>query len=298
MASPTQQALRQWLSGVALVDAMDKVFVVGCPKSGTTWAMNLIDGHPNAVVRGEGKHGWVLLPLLEQLAQAYNGHGWDPDPVTRIDTGDIQALARTHIDAAMLKYLQNAGEKGANATVVGDKTPQNAVRMHELAVLFPEAKFVHVVRNPLDAAWSAWHHLGPQDGRPLAAYVRHFLAEVWPANVRAAQQACRALGETRAREVRYEDLHRDPGGQTRALLEFLGLDARPEHLDACLAHADFTTRSGGRAPGDEDPAHAYRKGVVGDGADHLPAEAVAQCLPAIEPLMRHYGYAHEPAAVA
>lgn len=277
---------------------MDKLFVVGCPKSGTTWPMNLLNGHPQACVRGEGKHGWVLLPMLEQVANAYNQHGWDPDPVTRLDTGGLQALARTHIDAALLKYLQSEGEKSGDVTLVGDKTPQNAVRMHELAVLFPEAKFVHVVRNPLDAAWSAWHHLGPQDGRPMPAYVRHFLAEVWPANVGPAHEAAQALGPDRCLEIKYEDLAADPEPVARKLLGFLGLSADDARVADCLRSADFATRSGGRAPGQEDPAHHYRKGVVGDGQANLPHDVVAQCLPAMAALMQAYGYRFEPAVAA
>jgi hypothetical protein len=73
-------------------------------------------------------------------------------------------------------------------------------------------------------------------------------------------------------EVKYERLTADPAGEFGALLEALGVDARPELVKQIVDANTFETLSGGRRPGEENRAAEFRKGVQGDWRNHFTNE--------------------------
>ncbi len=106
----------------------------------------------------------------------------------------------------------------------GDKTPIYVLSMRHLAVLFPRARFVHLIR----------------DGRNVAlSYLemRSFKGGIWEASwrwrewVSAGLRAGAALGSSRYLELRYEDLVDDPPGKLRDVCAFLGLEFVPSMLE-------------------------------------------------------------------
>lgn len=71
------------------------------------------------------------------------------------------------------------------------------------------------------------------------------------------------------RELRFEELTRDPGAGFRSVLSHLSLPVPDAVLDETLARYTFEALSGGRAPGQEDRAAHYRRGVPGDWRRHF-----------------------------
>jgi len=284
---------RAWLDAHLSLLELGRVFIVGCPKSGTTWVQKLLDAHPEAVVRGEGRFAWALAPLLQQAARAFNADQTKTSqhPVTHISPETLTRSVRTIIDTQLLGYITQSDTPTGKVRIVGDKTPQHSVAIPTLAGLFPTARFIHIVRDPRDAAASAWKHLGRTDGRSKPDYLRHFIQEVWALQAGSAHRDGRSLGPDRYAEVRYEDLLANPIDEATRLADFLGLAADPATIAACLDAASFERASGGRKPGEEDPASFFRKGVAGDWVNHIdPAEAHDLCAP-IAPLMATFGYA-------
>ena len=48
-------------------------FIIGCPKSGTTWLQRMLDSHPNSICRGEADFN-LLIDQLEKMCNDYNRH--------------------------------------------------------------------------------------------------------------------------------------------------------------------------------------------------------------------------------
>lgn len=100
------------------------------------------------------------------------------------------------------------------AILWGDKTPVYMAEIPLLARLFPQARFVHLLRDPRDCALSTAKAWG---NSPLRT------AQEWADRVRACRAAGAALGPSRYLELRYEDLTSDVRGHLGRIFDFLGL---------------------------------------------------------------------------
>lgn len=102
----------------------------------------------------------------------------------------------------------------------GDKTPVYVEHIPLLASLFPEARFVHVLRDGRDVALSMMDLGRLHRGGASPALV-------WARRVRRGRAAGRALGRERYAELRYEQLVEDPERALRPLCRFLELPYDP-----------------------------------------------------------------------
>jgi len=284
-----ERVYQQWRQGHDDVAGRQKLFLVGCPKSGTTWLMNLLNGHDEVVVCGEGAFAWQLVPMLTQAFRAFNQHQKKMKPIVQLRDIDLLLVARTIIDSQFSRYVTESASDPARIRVVGDKTPQHSIGIPLLNQLYPDAKFIHIVRDPRDVATSAWFHFGQSDPRSFETYVHYFMTQVWPVNVGGARQAGPPLGD-RYLELRYEDLHAEPTSHIQKVLAFLGVDASDQAIAQCHAFARFEKWSGGRKPGQADPKSFYRTGTRGDWRNHIPIELAQRCCSQIASLMTPYGY--------
>jgi len=283
----------RWLDRQASIESFDKVFVVGCYKSGTTWLQRLLDEHPEMVVKGEGCAGWKLVPLLHHALGEYNkhqvSHGYTK--LTCIENSDCMAMFRAAINAQLGNYLDRASTESSQVRIVGDKTPQHAVCRGVLSGIYPKARFVHIVRDPRDAAVSSWFHGDPlRFGSSIEAHTEAFLKKNWPVNVRSALQSAQSLNPDRFCEVRYEDLLTDPDAELARMFAFCNVDDSPETINACKKACSFLALSNGRSNGEEQRGHFFRKGIAGDWKNHLDPEQVAPHCVSIKDLMDRYRY--------
>jgi hypothetical protein len=275
-------------------------FVCGCPKSGTTWVQLLLDRHPEVSCAGES-HLVVLLQKFSKLIEDHNFHqarrntaifgdivGYAPFP--EIGHDDERWLYEGLVARMLDKSVRKPGVRAA-----GDKTPNLVEHLHWFAATVPQARFIHVIRDPRDVAVSGWHHLhrtAPLDERrQLSAFRDYALLSVqlWQVLVQRARDQAPQLGD-RYLEVRYEDLHADPDATIEGLLRFLGVASDPAACRACLEGASFGALSGGRAAGQEDPAAFLRKGLPGDWRNWFDPALNEAVLGEIGPLMAALGY--------
>ncbi len=117
------------------MSAIHTAFIVGAPRSGTTVLGDILSQHPRIVTWYEPhfvveKH----VPCRED------------DVLTTAEAGE---LARRYIRQQFSRYGQLAG-----AEVVVDKSPRNSLRIPFLRSVFPDAKFVHIVRDGRDTVLS------------------------------------------------------------------------------------------------------------------------------------------------
>lgn len=288
-----------WLARIAAADAVPKVFAVGCAKSGTTWLQIVLNTHPRIVMGGEGSFIWRLAPSMQRALAAFNAEQarLGQPAATFVSDVDFAMTTRLMINTRLAAYAAADGRELGGLAYLGDKTPQHTLGIGTLAELFPTARFVNIVRDPRDAAASAWHHFGKSSGRDLDAHTRWFIGEAWAQAVTAAAGYGDRL-PGRVFHVRYEDLHAEPERTLAGVLGFLGVAADEASIGACLAKGRFERLSGGRARGEQDNAHFFRKGVVGDWVNTLPREAVAGACDAVAGLMSRFGYAGDAVAAA
>jgi hypothetical protein len=96
----------------------------------------------------------------------------------------------------------------------GDKTPAYMGDLPLLATLYPQARFVHLVRDPRDCVLSTQEAWG---NTPLRT------AQEWADRVRRCRAGGASLGPSRYHELRYEDLVGDVRGRLAEVFDFLGV---------------------------------------------------------------------------
>lgn len=286
---------------VAIAHRLDKVFIVGCAKSGTTWGRNILHGHPAVVIDGEGGFAWRLLPELVAAVHRFNPHqaAHQHGSHTMIDEAEFRAMFRFAVVQRLGAYLARSGKDPAQVRVIGDKTPQHTVGLVPLAATFPEAKFVHVVRDPRDVVTSAWFHFeggGREGGKTFVQHAEAFVNGPWKVGVGAVVAAEGSLG-SKLLHVRYESLHDDAPAEVDRLLNFLDLPSDDAILRHCIDASSFERVSGGRPRGEEDASHFYRKGMCCDWLNHMDADTAARVCLQVEPMMARFGYTSQPAGL-
>lgn len=289
---PINTLLRNHRNAQNALDFVQKLFVIGCGKSGTTWLRNILHGHPEIAIFGEGSFAWRLIPLFTQAANLFNQHqSKGQPPFTQLDEPDLRLIARLIIDNAFWKYLQHSEKPVEQIKIVGDKTPQHTIAIPLLNTLYPESKFIHIYRDPRDVATSAWFHDGVNDPhRNFEQFIKHFMNEVWPLQVGTARSVGPLLGPERFLELRYEDLLDNERDEIKRLLTFLNVKSSDDSITRCSDAGSFKKMTGGRERGDEDNSKFYRKGVAGDWRNHLPEDLVRTLCKPIAELMTACGY--------
>jgi len=198
------------------------VFIIGMPRSGTTLTEQILDMHPRAFGAGE----------LEGIAELARKAAPSPNHVftTGPDGYDLDTLQRLG-DEYRAELRRLAGD--ADYALITDKAPTNYWHMGLIALTFPDAKFVHCMRDPRDTCLSClFQPLDPShsfsfDMDSCGRYYRHYHAYVrhMTAVMRDPRVAIDII------EMRYEDTVTDQEAQTRRLLDFVGLEFHEDCLN-------------------------------------------------------------------
>lgn len=204
------------------------VFVVGSGRSGTTMLRLMLDSHPLLAIPGEStfiRYMWL------NRRDYWNGRTFQAERLLRDILADPNFRRWGVAEASVLDVMRGY-ERPDFADVIaapfeayarlqgkprwGDKTPNYVLSIPALARLFPQARFVHVIRDGRDVALS--YLAIPAFGSDIRA-----AAWLWRDRVGAGLRWGRRLGRGRYTEVRYEGLVDDPERELRRLCSFLGL---------------------------------------------------------------------------
>jgi Sulfotransferase family len=207
-------------------------FFVGCGRSGTTLFRAIFDSHPNLAIPGESH---FIVHLAPNRRRYETGAGFDvealladllPHPRFRL-WGLAEDRVRTALrerppsnlaDAVRTVFAEYAAAQGKGR--YGDKTPGYVSHLPLVAALFPEARFVHILRDGRDVALSYLDvSFGPDTLERAALHWKRF--------VERGRQAGSRLGPDRYVEVRYEDLLGDPEQIVRSLCGFIDIEFQP-----------------------------------------------------------------------
>ncbi|MBL8797474.1 MAG: sulfotransferase [Planctomycetia bacterium] len=115
------------------------------------------------------------------------------------------------------------------------KSPPHTCRIPVLLEMFPEARFVHIVRDPFvvfPSTVNLWKSLYETHGlqKPTFAGLEEHVFTTFLRVYEGLEKGRPLVEPSRFYEVRYEELVRDPVGQMRAVYEHLGLGGFDEYL--------------------------------------------------------------------
>ena len=205
------------------------VFVIGAPRSGTSFL-----GQSLATVPSLSYHAEPVA--TKAAAQHVYRREWDPERARRFYRRVYRWLLRARLDGDCR---------------FAEKTPRNCFLVPFLARAFPEAQFVHLIRDGRDAAlsYSEKPWLSAQVSQPgrrepgghrMGAHARFWVEAgreaaferatdfrrccwAWRRHVEAAHEGLAALAPVRCHELRYERLARQPRTEAERLADALGV---------------------------------------------------------------------------
>jgi hypothetical protein len=160
--------------------------------------------------------------LLNRLAAHKRFEAWDlPIDAVRQEMAAAKGTAEYQrvIEAAFRAYARVNGK-----TRWGDKTPRYVEHIPFISDLWPDSKFIHLIRDGRNVALSYGQvPFGPKNVAQAA--------RLWAERVAKGCADGRALPPGRYIELRYEDLVEDAAGEAKDLAKFLELDFDPGMLD-------------------------------------------------------------------
>lgn len=190
------------------------VFIVGLPRSGSTLLAQVLARHSRIVSGGEMV--WLQRLVRSSLRR---DHLTFPQGLAQLEDASVTAI-RT-------EYLRILRDRQARASHVIDKLPANLLSIPLITRLFPFARVIVSVRDPLETGWSCYKTLfaGPQ-------HFAYDLAELGGyQNVCSDLIAACALQFPQVRIARHEEVLSQLRAQIGALLGFLDLEWENGCLD-------------------------------------------------------------------
>jgi GNAT superfamily N-acetyltransferase len=230
------------------------LFVVGCPRSGTTLLRRMLDAHPDLAITPETH--WIPIWFERRNGVTRDGRA-GPELVARLlaypkfrRTGlgreELESLLDADRPVSYSSFVQGFFDlygRTRGKALVGDKTPGYVRRLPLLHELFPEARFVHLIRDGRDVCLSAvnWQKAVNLARRfPTWSEQPVVTAALWwEWNVRLGRDGGASLGRGLYHELRYEALVADPAEACRELCAFLDLP----YDEAMLRFHEGRTRS-------------------------------------------------------
>jgi hypothetical protein len=264
------------------MSARDYVFVVGCPRSGTTLLAVMLDRHTRLSVPPETSYFDEVAPRLavgEPLRRVLGA--WprlvelnlDPDAV-------LGQIGETETPAEVLAALLDLYAAGRGKARSGEKTPQHLPHVPRILEAFPQARVVCLLRDGRDTALSLNAMPWWQGGLTAAV-------EMWRDSARWMEELS-ARHPDRFRVVRYEELVARPREVLGAVMDFVGETFELRQLDPRVPSDVIRARSmewKGRALAEVDPRHGDRRRRA------AARDTIAEIEGALGRELRRHGYA-------
>ena len=191
------------------------VFIVGQPRTGTTLVDRIISAHTLVSSAGEPLQ---LIQSLRQLTKTASKEFLSAELIANAASIDGEQLASS--------YFAGVEKVRGTTPYFIDKLPMNFMLLGFIAKAFPNAKIIHVTRNPIDTCFAVYKQLFADlypHSYDQVEMAEHFvdysqLMEHW-----------QAIMPNNIYNVAYEDIVEDHRREARRLIDFIGL----EWQDAC-----------------------------------------------------------------
>ncbi len=243
------------------------VFIVGALRSGTTLLRLMLDHHPEICIFNEFEYSveWVRNGSLPRLDEYYR----------HLDSDRMFLHQKLQIDrslsyAELVRSFFDQATEGSGKPIRGGTVHSN---FQFLPRFWPNARFIHLVRDPRDVARSCV-------GMHWVGNVYHG-SRYWLEPIQRWKEFAPTLADAQKHQLSYEDLIRNPEAELAKICDFLGVN----YSASMLAYDEATTYS---RP-DAKLIEQWRRKLNDD--EIMWVESVCG------PLMREFGYEpeHSPA---
>ncbi len=206
------------------------VFIVSAPRSGSTLFRLILDAHPRLAVPSPAWLYEMVYPYLYSYGDLASPENFmalaedifenpfiknmklDITPKDLVSASE-EPTFRGLYDALHRHYAERTGKERW-----GEKSPRNSFWMEEIKGDFPDAQFVHIVRDGRDMA------IDIADSPEMLPENIYSGAHVWKDFTGAAHGSGKRMGDSDYYVIRYEDLCAEPEDALKKLCEFLGED--------------------------------------------------------------------------
>ena len=129
-------------SSQTIISTKRPIFILGMPRSGTSLVEQIISSHKNVYGGGE-------LPTLVKLCAPIYKNKLENDE-------NINIISQENLISIREKYLDSLDNLNTTANFITDKTPSNFQNIGIIFSIFPEAKVIHLNRDPRAICWSIY----------------------------------------------------------------------------------------------------------------------------------------------
>ncbi|PQO46655.1 tetratricopeptide repeat-containing sulfotransferase family protein [Blastopirellula marina] len=182
------------------------LFIVGMPRSGTTLVEQILSSHGEVCGAGELSD---IADLASALPRKLGGQLAYPEAAEALP--DVLAAEMAE------SYRKQLRARSQTAKRITDKMPTNFRHLGLIARMFPQARVIHVKRDPLDVCVSCFRQNLEWPFCDLEAVGIYYLG------YRQLMRHWRQTAPLRIHDVEYERLVTDPGTEIRKLISFCGL---------------------------------------------------------------------------
>ncbi len=230
---------KEWLAkGDKGHDDPSPVFIIGQPRTGTTLVERIITSHSKVHSAGELRQFETCIRRLADYREPNRNSAKFAELAATVD---CEKLGKAYM-------LTTEKMRGSLPRFV-DKLPPNYLYLPLILKALPNAKIIHLTRNPMDACFSSFKQLFAEayphsydQGEMARHHARYFhLMTLW--RERFAGQFF---------EIAYEDVARNPDANARALIDYLGLPWEDDCLNYHKQETAVTTASAVQV---REPAH-------------------------------------------
>jgi hypothetical protein len=242
-------------------------FIIGCPRSGTTYVRDLLSSHPKVKTGRESYlFAWYLGPMIRNWNRPGGLETGFSGLRAYLTNDEFHEVLRETSD----RFLELMAPNMQADDIFVEKTPNHTLWISEILEVYPEAQFVHVLRDARDVV-SSMLAASKTFGKNWAPRYAFVAAHRWVKQVSAAQEAQKKLPSNQYYELRFENLRLNTIKEMRLLADFLQLDWSEEEISIAIEKNDpkYKTTQGAELRGEYakiyGPTVMRQKGFVRKG---------------------------------
>jgi hypothetical protein len=213
-------------------DGRNIIFIVGSPRSGTTWIQRVLSSHENIVTGQESNlfnayisrlwNTWNYELNREQDSNKATGRGGIGLPCYLTEEAFIEQLK-----AFSYSLISKMTDNINSDQLFLDKTPSHALHLSLITKLYPKCKIIVINRHPKNVVKSILH-ASKTWGKGWAPKNLDDAIEMWKKHSQAPIAFLRKQKNNSALIVNYEKLKEEPIKEFQKIYEFIGLTSLPK----------------------------------------------------------------------
>lgn len=206
---------------------VNPLFVVGCGRSGTSMILNILNRYSSIAIPSESHFLIAYMKkydnyetleddlVLERLLRDILNEPFVKEFDAKFNIESLVKCVRPRTYAGVVRAIYKTFQLQHGKSRWGDKTPWYVLNINDILRLFPDAQFVHIIRDGRDCALSLIE-------RPWGPRNVYKAANAWKSAVIAGLEQGRKLPEGKYIEIRYEKVLVNPEEELEKLFSFIG----------------------------------------------------------------------------